>query len=98
MERAMGARAVNDGGVRSVLADPEHLAKVAKESCADLPLSLRAPLNDAALRLADIFLHAEATLLEINPLFILADGSWVAGDVKLIIDDNAIPRQPQIRA
>ena len=27
-----------------------------------------------------------------------ADGSWVAGDVKLVIDDNAIVRQPAIRA
>src|SRR4029077_7435684 len=47
---------------------------------------------------AEIFLRYEATLLEVNPLFISTDGTWIVGDIKLVIDDNAIPRQPAIRA
>jgi succinyl-CoA synthetase beta subunit len=92
------ARTTQEGGVRSVLADPEHLADAAKEVCGAFPPSLREALNDAAARLAEIFLRYEATLLEVNPLFILRDGTWIVGDIKLIVDDNAIVRQPAIRA
>lgn len=87
----------NEGRARSALAPPDQLADVVKELCAELPSPLRDALTDAALRLADIFLQHEATLLEVNPLFILADGSWVVGDIKLVIDDNAIVRQPAIQ-
>ena len=70
-----------------------------RRRCArNCPRLLREALTDAVPRLADIFLQHEATLLEVNPLFILADGSWVVGDIKLVIDDNAIVRQPAISA
>jgi succinyl-CoA synthetase beta subunit len=92
------ARATQADGVRSVLAGPENLADAAAELCTALPPPFREALNDAASRLADIFLRYEATLLEVNPLFILPDGTWVAGDIKLVVDDNAIVRQPAIRA
>ncbi|UCF76677.1 MAG: hypothetical protein JSU71_05245, partial [Betaproteobacteria bacterium] len=49
-------------------------------------------------RVVHAFLALEALLLEINPLFVLADGSWVAGDAKLVTDDNALARQPIVRA
>ena len=65
---------------------------------ADLPAPFSAALHDAACRLGGFFLSRDATLLEINPLFILADGSWIAGDVKLVLDDDAIVRQPATRA
>ena len=92
------ARATQGDGVRSVLAGPENLADAAAELCSALPPPFREALNDAAPRLADIFIRYEATLLEVNPLFILPDGTWVAGDIKLVVDDNAIVRQPAIRA
>ena len=38
----------------------------------------------------------EALLIEINPLFIRPDGSWVAGDAKFVTDDSALPRQPEL--
>jgi succinyl-CoA synthetase beta subunit len=88
----------HEDGVPTALANPEQLADAATALCARLPSPLRQALTDAAARLADVFLRYEATLLEINPLFILADESWVAGDIKLVIDDNAIVRQPAIRA
>ena len=40
-----------------------------------------------------IFEHYDAELVEINPLFITKDGTLVAGDAKLVIDDNALYRQ-----
>jgi succinyl-CoA synthetase beta subunit len=51
-------------------------------------------LRDAASHLLRMFLALEATLLEVNPLFLLPDGGWVAGDMKLVTDDNALFRQP----
>lgn len=87
-----------EGGALSTLALPEHLAEAATSLCGRLPSSVRGALADAAPRLADVFLRYEAMLLEVNPLFVLADGRWMAGDIKLIIDDNAIVRQPAIRA
>ena len=85
--RALGARAARSNW------------PMRRRNCArNCPRLLREALNDAVPRLADIFLQHEATLLEVNPLFILADGSWVVGDIKLVIDDNAIVRQPAIRA
>jgi succinyl-CoA synthetase beta subunit len=88
----------HEDGAPTALANPEQLAGAATALCAGLPSPSRETLTDAAARLADVFLRYEATLLEINPLFILADGSFVAGDIKLVIDDNAIVRQPAIRA
>jgi succinyl-CoA synthetase beta subunit len=50
----------------------------------------------AAEQLITEFFAFEATLLEVNPLFIHPDGSWTAGDLKLVIDDNALVRQPRL--
>jgi succinyl-CoA synthetase beta subunit len=50
-------------------------------------------LGEAGSRLAHAFLGHEALLIEVNPLFVYPDGRWVAGDAKLITDDNALPRQ-----
>jgi succinyl-CoA synthetase beta subunit len=55
-------------------------------------------LREAGEQLAAIFLEREAMLVEINPLFVRPDGSWVAGDAKLVTDDNALERQPVIKA
>ena len=92
------AHAADEGGALTALAEPENLAGAAAHLCAKLPSPLGALLANAVPRLADVFLRYEATLLEVNPLFILADGSFVAGDIKLVIDDNAIVRQPAIAA
>jgi len=50
----------------------------------------------AAERLITEFFAFEATLLEVNPLFIRPDGSWSVGDLKLVVDDNALVRQPRL--
>lgn len=43
-----------------------------------------------------VFRSHDAELAEINPLFVLADGSVVAGDGKLSIDDNAMFRHADL--
>jgi succinyl-CoA synthetase beta subunit len=45
-----------------------------------------------------VFMDAELSLLEINPLFVRRDRSWIAGDAKVVTDDNALFRQPRLRA
>jgi succinyl-CoA synthetase beta subunit len=56
----------------------------------------RATIVRAAEHLIAEFFAFEATLLEVNPLFIRPDGSWTAADLKLAIDDNALVRQPRL--
>jgi succinyl-CoA synthetase beta subunit len=74
-------------------------AKTALESLLPgLPEQLRRPILELSERLIPLFFEQEALLVEINPLFITADGGWIAGDAKLLTDDNALPRQPQLRA
>lgn len=36
-------------------------------------------------------------MVEVNPLFITSDGAVVAGDSKIIIDDNSLYRQPRFK-
>jgi succinyl-CoA synthetase beta subunit len=63
-----------------------------------LPAALQAPIREAGSLLLPLFFEKEALLIEINPLFITRDGGWIAGDAKVLTDDNALPRQPEMRA
>jgi succinyl-CoA synthetase beta subunit len=45
--------------------------------------------------LAQAFISSDATLAEINPLALMADGSVMAADAKILIDDNALVRQKE---
>lgn len=76
--------------------DPLSLTKACDQAVETLPLAFRTTVRSAAKTLSSVFLELDATLLEINPLLILEDGSWIAGDAKLIIDDNAFVRQPTL--
>ena len=53
-------------------------------------------VTDAGSILIDAYLDLDATLIELNPLFLKSDGRWVAGDVRMDVDENALPRQPEI--
>ena len=72
---------------------PEFVAQAAILT-AGLEPHLASALQAAARDLAKVFLEAELNLLEVNPLFVRPDGSWIAGDAKIITDDNALVRQP----
>lgn len=97
---AEGGVDIEDGGdaLRSVVAAPDEAAMTAAatELAADQSEPMRTAIGDAATRLVPAFLKHEAMMLEINPLFILNDGGWVAGDAKMVIDENALYRQPEV--
>jgi succinyl-CoA synthetase beta subunit len=77
---------------------PGEIAACVERLARGLPQHVARALCAAGERLARAFVELEALLVEINPLFVLADGRWLAGDAKLITDDNALPRQPALRA
>ena len=45
-----------------------------------------------------LFVEKDCSLVEINPLALLADGSYLAADAKINFDDNALYRHPDIEA
>jgi len=62
------------------------------------PAHLAAAVLQAGTQLAELFIRYEALLLEINPLFVAADGNWMAGDARMAIDESALPRQSELLA
>ncbi len=70
----------------------------AQQLAQQLPAFAQTALTQAAHQLCDALFQLELTLTEINPLFVQPDGSWSAGDAKLVADDNAIERQPLLLA
>src|SRR5207248_761069 len=63
---------------------------------AGVPETQREAVADIARRLYAVYVETDASLVEINPLFVQKDGSVLAGDAKLDIDDNALFRQPNL--
>jgi succinyl-CoA synthetase beta subunit len=57
-----------------------------------------ASLADVLLKLYAAYRDTDADLIEINPLGVLEDGSLVALDCKLTIDDASAARQPRLAA
>ena len=58
----------------------------------------RSPVVEILLKLYGVYRETDAELIEINPLAILDDGSLMALDCKLTIDDAAVERQPELSA
>ena len=86
------------GAVRSKVVEPDAAAMSAAVAAlaGDAPREARTALSIAAPMLARAFVGCDALLLEINPLFVLDHGEWLAGDAKMVIDDNAIARRPAL--
>jgi succinyl-CoA synthetase beta subunit len=51
-----------------------------------------------AVNLAKAFLGSDASLIEINPLGMTAQGDLIAMDAKMTLDDNALFRHPEAKA
>ena len=49
-------------------------------------------------QLYNAFVGSDASLAEINPLILTGDNQWMALDSKVTIDDNALPRHPDLEA
>lgn len=92
------AMAAEPGLLRTAVCEPDAaaLAAGAARLASDLAPPLRGALAAAGNALTAAFCAYECSLLEINPLFVMDDGSWLAGDAKMITDDNALPRQPAV--
>ncbi|SHG01773.1 succinyl-CoA synthetase beta subunit [Jatrophihabitans endophyticus] len=72
------------------LAKGQEIARAAK-----FPAELVDQVADVLVKLWDVFVKQDATLVEVNPLAKVGDGSIVALDGKVSLDDNADFRQPK---
>ena len=79
-------------------AHADALADCVDRLARQLPPDLAPAARDAGRKLARAFVDLEAMLVEINPLFVLDGGHWIAGDAKVFTDDNALPRQKDLEA
>lgn len=97
-----------EGGVDIESADSKVLVDIAidgltdsaaEEIAARLGLTGRTVLSfvDFTTKLSRLIFEKEAELAEINPVAILGDGSFMALDAKVIIDDNAMFRHPELK-
>jgi len=60
-------------------------------------LSLANQFGELLQKLTTIFFLYEASLVEINPLALTTDNNFCAIDAKIIIDDNALFRHPELK-
>lgn len=70
----------------------------ARELAFDIGLDkkLVSEFGKIALALYRVFVDTDASLVEINPLFISNDDKLIAADGKLVIDDSALERHPDL--
>ncbi len=76
--------------------DPTAVIAGATRLADQLPETVRAQVAAAARMLTPLFFGYEAIRIEINPLTIFEDGSWMVGDVGMEIDENALFRHPEL--
>jgi succinyl-CoA synthetase beta subunit len=71
---------------------------LAREAASKLNLQGRTAesFENFAMNLSRLVFEKEAELAEINPAVVLEDGSLMALDAKVIIDDNALFRHPEL--
>ncbi len=63
---------------------------------ARIPAPARAEVVRVLLAMYTLYRDLDALLVEINPLAVRADGGVVALDAKILVDDNALYRQPTL--
>jgi len=63
-----------------------------------IPPELRGAFADALSGLYAAFIGSDADLAEINPLVITDDGQLLALDAKIVLDDSALARHPDLEA
>jgi succinyl-CoA synthetase beta subunit len=68
----------------------------ARRIAGHLPAEAREGAADLLSRAYDVLAEADATLVEINPFVLLRDGTVMALDSKVTIDDNALFRHPDL--
>lgn len=91
-------RTARQGGVASISCEPNVGsvgAGIAGLGKTMTPVAAAA-FRPVAERLTGLLFEKELLLAEINPLFCTPDGA-VAGDAKVVVDTNALERQPELR-
>jgi succinyl-CoA synthetase beta subunit len=63
-----------------------------------MPEEARAGAADLLAKAYEVLADVDATLVEINPFVLLTDGTVMALDAKVTVDDNALFRQPEVAA
>ncbi|HEX2765782.1 MAG TPA: ADP-forming succinate--CoA ligase subunit beta [Candidatus Limnocylindria bacterium] len=63
-----------------------------------IPAELRKDFGRAMHGLYDAFVGSDADLAEINPLVVTTDGRLLALDAKIVLDDSALARHPDLEA
>ena len=95
------ARTNPDAIVRLVI-DPllglQRSRSGASDSFSSIPAELRAAFADTLRGLYDAFMESDADLAEINPLAVTTDGRLLALDAKIVLDDSALYRHPDLEA
>jgi succinyl-CoA synthetase beta subunit len=74
---------------------PGAVTEALAELIADEPPVWRDQIAAIGKALASLLLETELALAEINPLFV-AESGCIAGDAKVVVDLNAVGRQPRI--
>jgi len=64
----------------------------------DLPAELRRDFATLMRGLNDAFFGSDADLAEINPMVVTDDGKLLALDAKIVLDESALPRHPDLEA
>jgi succinyl-CoA synthetase beta subunit len=62
---------------------------------AKLPVEVIGQATQFLKKLYTAYLELDASMAEINPLAVTADGRLLAADAKIQIDDNSLPRHPE---
>jgi succinyl-CoA synthetase beta subunit len=87
----------NPGALAKIAVDPLTGVDAAKAAeivaAGGLPAQALAGAAALAERLWAVFVDADATLVEVNPLVLTGDGAVIALDAKVTLDDNASFRQ-----
>lgn len=60
------------------------------------PAQMRS-FTDIVIRLYQLFIERDLSLLEINPLVVTDSGEFLCLDAKIDVDDNVLYRQPELR-
>jgi len=81
----------------SALTGVDRVKAVEIATAGGLPPQARDGTADLAEKLWAMFCDEDATLTEINPMILTAEGRVVALDAKVTLDDNAAPRQDHDR-
>ena len=94
-----GVNVEQSGSAPGQISAPEMdaIAATVARMVAHEPAAWRDNLTALGRKLARLLLERELMLAEINPLFVSSNGC-IAGDAKVVIDLNAIDRQPHLAA